>query len=918
MFARWSDARVGTGALLQSRETVQLIQALVGKGERAREREVATNHATANHLTATLSTVITQEDLLSGEWETVSGRKSVLAKSGALTHRRSRRSSTDGSVSVDSLSNLNSTLNTPKSIASVTSSENGSASSDQLNAKPSKGWAAILTGQKSSAELTPSEAAAIAAEEAAKEVAVLREIAKREAEVAAWEAAANEERAKQRAVATDKRAAEAKAAAARAVVGDARGKPTDSFPRRNVSPVVDTPSRSLIQSAPPLEGTARPSSGPWASVVSGGERVTVAATEGWRSLVEKKLDAEQAPQVTVTLDGGDFFAVDDKKAITQNKPRALIPAAQLSHLELAPAMPVVRTSKKTKTPSTSVEQKVEIIPTSISPHRASWSGWAVRNPPPKVDLKAEMEAELVVRANTPSPVPSLSKSSEASSAPSSPGKSNKSETKNSGEKKKTKNGNAPPPPQTARLGGAAGGGRQSPSGAAFSPPLPPASPPLQLPGSTRFPQRPFVAPQSPARAPAPETQQPKLTGFVSALEPDSRAALAKRLGNELLDSAHVNQNSQAASTLSSERKAVESLIRSVHQSSQTLFPAASTEVFGSFPTNAWVPGASNVDVALSLPDAQSQTPRGKMDALNLLANALRVNKWVSDVTVVPSALRPLLFVTTHSAHFQTNGSSGSPGDNDKGAPPLPPGPPPSGAAGNKGTPDANATTNSSLSFPLEVHISVKDKSHKGATTVKFLRQAETEYPALSSVLSVQKAWLAKKQLRGVYKGGIGSYSLALLALHALQRKAFEDKGSSKTQEKTQDAEILGSSLLHFLEFYGHDVDLTCAAVVSHPLRPTGKAAKKAAAAVENNGKNALAPEWGVVPTRVPNDGPPIASVGAGGLTVVDPNQPGHNAGGGCFGIAGVQASFREQLSVIVNVPEGESVLEHLTGCRFIV
>ena len=98
-------------------------------------------------------------------------------------------------------------------------------------------------------------------------------------------------------------------------------------------------------------------------------------------------------------------------------------------------------------------------------------------------------------------------------------------------------------------------------------------------------------------------------------------------------------------------------------------------------------------------------------------------------------------------------------------------------------------------------------------------------------------------------------------------------------------------------------------MVAHPLRPTGKAAKKAAAAASAS----ESPEWGVVPVRVPGGGPPIAAVGAGGLTVSDPTQPGHNAGGGCFGIAGVQASFREQLAAIASLPEGASLLGALVA-----
>ena len=52
-----------------------------------------------------------------------------------------------------------------------------------------------------------------------------------------------------------------------------------------------------------------------------------------------------------------------------------------------------------------------------------------------------------------------------------------------------------------------------------------------------------------------------------------------------------------------ERRAVDMLIRTMNAIVQSLYPTASVEVFGSFPTASWVPGASNLDIALSLPEA---------------------------------------------------------------------------------------------------------------------------------------------------------------------------------------------------------------------------------------------------------------------------------------------------------------------------
>ena len=899
--SRAIGARLDGGKnLLEPNETVALVRLLAGKEDIDAAID-ATTHSP-------ISVAITGHDEISHEdhvgWETVSGRKNAAKAKASKTHPgggRSRRASTDGNSVLTEVASRTTSSDGESSgkgrgkTRSVASSENGSLVSSEGGTPPKaqKGWAAILVGQKSSSELTPSEAAQIAGEEAAAEAAARRVVDAKEAEQAA---AAEETRAKARAAAAEKRAAET-------AVAETRAKSThvsvpDTAPCRTSSPA-------------PLNTNSKPS-GPWACVVSGdaSNGNGGAATEGWRSLVEARLDAETAPHVTVTLDGWDSDGSRDAKKRSSSKPKTLV---QLSRLELAPAMPVVRTAQKAPPrPAASSEP----IPAHVSSAQAgpSWSGWAVNTPPPKVDLKAEMEAALVVRAA--SPTPAVAKPETAAKRPGD--QTQNAKKGKSGTERPVHGVSQVPKPGTTGVNGRNGAGNDL-SNRSFSP-SPPSSPPLTLPGASRFQTRPFAAPPAPPRAPAPEAQLPKLVfgaewPTLGLLGTATRLALEISLGKEMLDTpAYAAVDSEKASALAAERTAVENLIRAIHGSARSLFPNASTEVFGSFPTNSWVPGASNVDVALSLPDAVSSTPQTKLDALSSLAAALRLNKWVGDVTVVPSALRPLIFVTTRAAYFTQSGGGGV-GDG-AGAPPLPPGPPPPGATG-KGVPATDVPELQGT--PLEVHISIKDRAHKGAATVKFLRQAETEYPALASVLCVQKTWLAKKGLRGVYKGGIGSYSLALLALHALQRKAFEDaakrvggSGITKACDETgpdTDARVLGSSLLYFLEFYGMHVDLTKSQVVSHPLKPTGKAAKKAAAAAAASGERGA--EWGVVPApRVSSHGPPIA--GLGGLTVKDPNQPGHNAGGGCFGIAGVQASFREQLALVASTPGNEGALRRLT------
>ena len=137
------------------------------------------------------------------------------------------------------------------------------------------------------------------------------------------------------------------------------------------------------------------------------------------------------------------------------------------------------------------------------------------------------------------------------------------------------------------------------------------------------------------------------------LTDEIRAKLAERIGREMLETARVQPFSVKGNVLRIERRAVDMLIRTMNAIVQSLYPTASVEVFGSFPTASWVPGASNLDIALSLPEAVTSDPQKKLDALNSLAVALRANPhWVNEVNVVPSPFRPLILLTTHSAFFQ--------------------------------------------------------------------------------------------------------------------------------------------------------------------------------------------------------------------------------------------------------------------------
>ena len=172
--------------------------------------------------------------------------------------------------------------------------------------------------------------------------------------------------------------------------------------------------------------------------------------------------------------------------------------------------------------------------------------------------------------------------------------------------------------------------------------------------------RPFAPPPPPPRLMSSPPEK-SATGADGApgLTADARNLLARRLGREMLELAHVQPFSPAGAVLRAERRAVDLLVRQVAAVVQTLNPGVAVEVFGSFPTASWVPGASNLDLAIALPEAVASNPRAKMDALNSLAVALRSNGWVIDVNVLPTA-RPLIIMNTHTAFFQPPPNMGGP------------------------------------------------------------------------------------------------------------------------------------------------------------------------------------------------------------------------------------------------------------------
>ena len=519
-----------------------------------------------------------------------------------------------------------------------------------------------------------------------------------------------------------------------------------------------------------------------------------------------------------------------------------------------------------------VDESSQEQETPLAPSAPAWSGWAVKSPLPKVDLKATMEADAAAAAAAPAPVTTASTKKEANRSDEKQGRQH-SRKKDGKKDNKSKQRQEPYRKD-----------REKPSRSAVNVSKASFSQPIDV-----------------------SSDRPK-----APLSEELESVLAAKLGRELLECAHVQFFTPTAHLLKKERRAVDVVIRAMNAIVQTLFPSTGVDVFGSYPTRAWVPGSSNLDLSLNLPEAVSSNPERRLEALNTLAMALRTNPWVMDVNVVPSAHRPLIRMSTHTAFFQPmpqqmTGKAVAtlamaiaavvpPSANateSSGTPPLPPGPRP--GASPYGIPGLGQN---GIGLPLEVHISLKDAKHKGMSAMRFVQKAEEQNGALAPIVCVQKAVLASKGLRGVYKGGLGSYALTLMALTSIQRSGWLDKQSvdgsdgdgsvsasvtvAKDEGKksveldeadARDAMILGRAMIQFLKLYAYEADLTKDIIVS---------AKDEA-------------EWGIL-AESPN------ALGSG-LRVQDPLDASNNAGAGCFGIAGVQALFREQLEALQRAAE---------------
>jgi hypothetical protein len=146
-----------------------------------------------------------------------------------------------------------------------------------------------------------------------------------------------------------------------------------------------------------------------------------------------------------------------------------------------------------------------------APSQSAWGGWAVRNPPPKVDLKATMEADAAAAAAAPPPAAKKEKQEE------------RQQGKNGKKAKDAKNKDAKKDVKQQRQDGNRKD-KDRPTRTAINVPKVPSTKPTEVSGD---------------RSHAP-------------LSPEVEAKLVEKLGRELLDCAHVQYFTPTAYLLKKE------------------------------------------------------------------------------------------------------------------------------------------------------------------------------------------------------------------------------------------------------------------------------------------------------------------------------------------------------------------------------
>ncbi|XP_015224082.2 terminal nucleotidyltransferase 4B isoform X1 [Lepisosteus oculatus] len=178
------------------------------------------------------------------------------------------------------------------------------------------------------------------------------------------------------------------------------------------------------------------------------------------------------------------------------------------------------------------------------------------------------------------------------------------------------------------------------------------------------------------------------------------------------------------------------VVKRIESVIKDLWPSADVQIFGSFSTGLYLP-TSDIDLVVF----------GKWDNLPLwtLEEALRKKNVVDEnsVKVLDKATVPIIKLT-----------------------------------------DSYTEVKVDISFNVE----------SGVKAAEFIKEFKKKYPVLPYLVLVLKQFLLQRDLNEVFTGGIGSYSLFLMAVSFLQLHSREDASSPNAN--------IGVLLIEFFELYG--------------------------------------------------------------------------------------------------------------------
>ncbi|MCJ1306618.1 hypothetical protein MMC25_000261 [Agyrium rufum] len=183
---------------------------------------------------------------------------------------------------------------------------------------------------------------------------------------------------------------------------------------------------------------------------------------------------------------------------------------------------------------------------------------------------------------------------------------------------------------------------------------------------------------------------------------------------------------------------------------------------------------------------------------------------------------------------------------------------------------------------LKVDISFENDSGLIANDT-FARWKE-QYPAMPMIVVIIKQYLMMRGLNEVANGGLGGFSVTCLVVSLLQNMPRVQTGALDPEQH------LGEILLEFLDFYGHQLDMTRVGL----KMDTGTLFDKRMMASYNTNK-------------------------IDRLCIVDPNRPENDISGGSHNAALIFEKFAEchfQLMKGMNSLESQSLLSFMLGANY--